>query len=107
MLVPQKTLAEKTMAEDSEKAFTISILHDAGRIPFFIYGDRYREIQAEAHRTSRDVCFIEREAFDIDHAEPGHFVSVKLSFPKSGHPFHDEVYPDVLSHKDHRHVSEQ
>ena len=78
-----KTLAEKTMAEDSEKAFTASILHDIGRVPFFIYGDTYREIQAEAHHTGRDVCSIERDAFGIDHAELGYFMSVKLSFPKS------------------------
>ena len=78
-----KTLAEKTMAEESEKAFTVSILHDIGRVPFFIYGDRYREIQEEAHTTSRDVCSIEREAFGIDHAELGYFMAVKLSFPES------------------------
>ena len=76
-----KTLAEKTMAEDSAKVFTASILHDIGKIPFFMYGDRYREIREEAHHGGRDLCSIEREAFGIDHAELGHFVSLKLNFP--------------------------
>jgi putative nucleotidyltransferase with HDIG domain len=78
-----RMLAEKTMVEDGEKVFTASILHDIGKIPFFMYGDRYREIREEAHYAGRDICSIEREAFGIDHAELGHFMSVKFSFPNS------------------------
>ena len=77
-----KVLAEKTEAEDSDKAFTFSILHDIGRAPFLMYGGGYREMQAEARCTGRDVCSIEREAFGIDHAEPGHVISVRLNFPE-------------------------
>lgn len=77
-----KTLAEKTMTEDREKVFTVSILHDLGKVPLFLYGDRYRKMREEARSTERDICPMEREAFGIDHAELGHFMAVKWRFPE-------------------------
>jgi putative nucleotidyltransferase with HDIG domain len=77
-----KILAEKTMMEDREKVFTVSILHDLGKVPLFLYGDRYRKLREEAHTTGRDICSMEREAFGIDHAELGHFIAVKWRFPE-------------------------
>ena len=76
-----KMLAERTMAEDREKAFTVSILHDIGKIPFYIYGDRYRRLQQEARDGGQDICSLEREQFGIDHAELGYFISTKWRFP--------------------------
>ena len=77
-----RTLAEKTLAEDSEKVFTAAILHDVGKVPFLLHGDAYRTVQEEARRTGRDVCSLEREAFGIDHAELGRLVSTKWRFPE-------------------------
>jgi len=76
-----KVLAQKTMAENGEKVFTVAILHDLGMVPFLMHGDRHRELRQEAQSTGRDICFLEKETFDIDHAELGHFMSLKLKFP--------------------------
>jgi putative nucleotidyltransferase with HDIG domain len=77
-----KFLASKTMAEDREKVFTVSILHDIGKVPLFIYGDRYRQILEKVRTERSDICSLERDAFGIDHTELGHFISVKWRFPQ-------------------------
>jgi putative nucleotidyltransferase with HDIG domain len=77
-----KVLSSKTMAEEPEKAFTVSILHDIGKVFFYVYGDQYREIEKEAAETGRDLCALERETFGIDHQEVGYYISVKWRFPE-------------------------
>ncbi|MGD0485565.1 MAG: HDOD domain-containing protein [Syntrophorhabdales bacterium] len=77
-----KILAGKTLTEDREKVFTVSILHDIGKVPLLMYGDRYRELAEEARDKGRDIASLEREAFGIDHQEIGHFMSVKWRFPE-------------------------
>ncbi len=77
-----KVLAEKTMTEDREKVFTVAILHDLGKVPLFLYGDLYRKMRAEAAANGGDICSMEKEAFDIDHTELGHFIAVKWRFPE-------------------------
>ena len=66
------------MTEDREKAFTVSILHDIGKVPLFMHGDRYRKLIAEAGRTGTDICSL--ESGDLRHR------------PSGGRPIHgDEV----------------
>jgi putative nucleotidyltransferase with HDIG domain len=77
-----KVLAGKMMTEDREKVFTVSILHDIGKVPFFMHGDRYRKLIAEAGRTGTDICSLESRTFGIDHQEVGQFMAVKWRFPQ-------------------------
>jgi putative nucleotidyltransferase with HDIG domain len=77
-----RTLAEKTTAEDPEEVFTISILHDMGKVIFYILGDRYRRIVKEASLDTNDICDLERAEFGIDHQEVGHHMSIAWGFPK-------------------------
>ncbi len=77
-----KFLAGKMMTEDREKAFTVSILHDIGKVPLFMHGDRYRKLIAEAGRTGTDICSLESGTFGIDHQEVGQFMAMKWRFPQ-------------------------
>ena len=77
-----KVLSARTMVEEPEKAFTIAILHDLGKVLFYAYGDRYRKVEKEANETGRDICTLEREAFGIDHQEVGYYISIKWRFPE-------------------------
>ena len=54
-----KTLAEKMLVEDPEEAFTVSILHDIGKLIFYTFGDRYREIVKEASLGAHDIRDLE------------------------------------------------
>ncbi len=77
-----KILAARTMTEDPEKVFTVSMLHDIGKVPLFMYGDRYRYLTEEARDMRRDIVSLEKKAFGIDHQEIGYFMSVKWRFPE-------------------------
>jgi len=76
-----KVLSTKTMTEEAEKVFTVSILHDVGKVFFYAYGDQYRQLEKESMETGRDLCALERETFGIDHQEVGYYISVKWRFP--------------------------
>jgi putative nucleotidyltransferase with HDIG domain len=77
-----RALSAKTLAEDPETAFTVSILHDIGKIIFYTYGEEYQKLVLLARRTGRDLCALEKEAFGIDHQEVGYFIAVKWRFPE-------------------------
>jgi putative nucleotidyltransferase with HDIG domain len=77
-----KVLAAKTMTEDREKVFTVSILHDIGKVPLFMHGDQYRKLMEEARRTGTDICSLESETFGINHQEVGQFMALKWRFPQ-------------------------
>jgi putative nucleotidyltransferase with HDIG domain len=77
-----KILAGRTVAADPEEAFTVSILHDMGKVIFGSYGAPYRKVAAEARETGRDICALEQEAFGVDHQEVGYVMSVKWRFPE-------------------------
>lgn len=77
-----KALSAKIMTEEPEKAFTVSILHDVGKVFFYGYGDKYRSIEKEVAETGRDLCTLEQETFGIDHQEVGYYISVKWRFPE-------------------------
>ena len=73
-------LSRNTMTEDPEKVFTAAILHDIGKIVFFTYGGRYRQITEWA--LQRDICGLEVEHFGIDHQEVGCLMAIKWRFPE-------------------------
>ncbi len=77
-----KILATRTLTEDEAKVFTVSILHDIGKVPLLMYGGRYRKLTEEARDTGKDIASLEREVFGIDHQEIGYFMSVKWRFPE-------------------------
>jgi putative nucleotidyltransferase with HDIG domain len=77
-----KVLSLATATEDPEKVFTISILHDLGKVVFSLYGEEYRRLLMEARRTGRDLCSLERERFGVDHQEVGYLMSKKWRFPE-------------------------
>ena len=77
-----RALADKTLAEDPEKAFTVSILHDIGKIIFYTYGEEYQKLILLAQKTGRDLIALEQETFGIDHQEVGYFIAIKWRFPE-------------------------
>ena len=77
-----KVLASRTMSEDREKVFTVSILHDIGKTPLFMQGDLYGKLIEEAKITGADICFLESQTFEIDHQELGQFMARKWRFPE-------------------------
>jgi putative nucleotidyltransferase with HDIG domain len=77
-----RTLADKTMIEEPEKAFTVAILHDLGKALFYSYGDTYRRLILEAAKAEKDICMFEKETFGIDHQEVGYYIATKWRFPE-------------------------
>jgi putative nucleotidyltransferase with HDIG domain len=77
-----KTLSSHLMIEEPEKVFTVSILHDIGKIIFYSCGDQYRQIVEEARQSRRDLFVLEKETFGIDHQEVGYYMAVKWRFPE-------------------------
>ncbi len=76
-----QTLCVRMTAEEPGRAFTISILHDIGKVILYTYGGRYRRIANEGRLGPKDVCEFEHAEFGIDHQEVGHFMSTKWGFP--------------------------
>jgi putative nucleotidyltransferase with HDIG domain len=77
-----RTLADKTMVDEPEKAFTIAILHDLGKVLFYSYGDHYKRVLQETSRSGKDICVLEKETFGIDHQEVGFYIATKWRFPE-------------------------
>jgi len=77
-----RTLAEKVVAEDPEEVFTISILHDIGKVVFYALGGRYRGMVNEASLLAQDICGLERIEYGIDHQEVGHEMAIAWGFPE-------------------------
>lgn len=77
-----RILGSKTMADEPEKAFTVSILHDIGKVVFYTFGEQYRQMLEEARKGSVGIHTLEKEVFGIDHQEVGYLISVKWRFPE-------------------------
>jgi len=77
-----RLLAENITMEDPEEAFTISILHDIGKVIFYGLGDRYRGLVNEASLLAQDICGLERDEYGIDHQEVGHHISIAWGLPE-------------------------
>lgn len=77
-----RTLAEKMIVDDPEEVFTISILHDMGKVIFYALSDRYRGLANETSLLAQDICGLERDEYGIDHQEVGYHISIAWGFPE-------------------------
>jgi putative nucleotidyltransferase with HDIG domain len=76
-----KILSEKTLIEDPAKIYTLALLHDIGKIVFYMGADNYREIVKEDGAHGKSIIELEKEHFGIDHQETGYAISLKWKFP--------------------------
>jgi len=77
-----RILSEKMLAEDPQKVFTISLLHDIGKTVMYMNVDDYDAVLKEAVAKARDLAVVEREMFGVDHQEIGYTIGVKWHFPE-------------------------
>ncbi|MEN6617166.1 MAG: HDOD domain-containing protein, partial [Syntrophorhabdus sp.] len=74
-----RLLSERLMIEDPQKVFTASLLHDIGKVIFYMslpgYGAAIKEIK------DADIAEFEMRHFGIDHQETGYIIAVKWKFP--------------------------
>jgi putative nucleotidyltransferase with HDIG domain len=77
-----RTLSKKTLVEDPQKVFTISLLHDIGKTVFYVNADDYHAVLKEAAEKARDLAVMEKERYGIDHQEIGYAIGVKWRFPE-------------------------
>jgi len=76
-----KILSEKTLIEDPAKVYTIALLHDIGKIVFYMSTDNYSEIVKGAGTQGKSIIQMEKERFGIDHQETGYAISLKWKLP--------------------------
>jgi putative nucleotidyltransferase with HDIG domain len=76
-----KILSERLFIEDPPKAYTISLLHDIGKIVFYLSSNDYGDIVGEARANRKDLAAVERETFGVDHQEIGYIIAIKWKFP--------------------------
>ncbi len=77
-----KVLAEKSFRDDPQKVYTIALLHDIGKVIFYMGAESYGQMVKEAARDGKDLPKLERERFGIDHQEVGNVIALKWKFPE-------------------------
>jgi putative nucleotidyltransferase with HDIG domain len=77
-----KILSERMLVEDPPKAYTVSLLHDIGKIVFYLGVENYGALLRDAEVNRQDASVIEKQMFGIDHQEAGYIISVKWKFPE-------------------------
>lgn len=76
-----KMLSKRLFTEDPAKVYTISLLHDIGKIVFYLSVPDYGEAMKASNGNGKDAAALERERYGIDHQELGQMVAVKWKFP--------------------------
>ncbi|HVN95442.1 MAG TPA: HDOD domain-containing protein [Syntrophorhabdaceae bacterium] len=76
-----RTLSERMILEDAPKVYTVSLLHDLGKIVFYLSAPDYGEIMKQTKQNGKDTVAVEKEYFGIDHQELGYMIAVKWKFP--------------------------
>ena len=76
-----RILSERMLVDDPQKVYTASLLHDVGKIVFYLGAPNYGDIINEAGKKGVDIIALEREHFGTDHQEIGHIIAVKWKFP--------------------------
>lgn len=76
-----RLLAHRTGYGKPEEAFTISLLHDIGKIVFFINSELYEKLIDEAQLKHEPIVEVEKEIFGIDHQEIGYIIGLKWKLP--------------------------
>ena len=61
--------------------YTISLLHDIGKIVFYVCLPDYGETIKALNGNGKDIASLERETFGIDHQEIGCIIAIKWKFP--------------------------
>jgi putative nucleotidyltransferase with HDIG domain len=77
-----KTLSTRTLIEDPQKAFTAGLLHDLGKIVFYLAEEGYPDLVGEASLKAKNLEDLEQGEYGIDHQEVGYVISVKWRFPQ-------------------------
>lgn len=77
-----RLLAERTITEDAQKVFTVALLHDIGKIIFYLANEKYDELVMNTQRGEESLNSVERALFGTDHGEIGYVLSVKWRFPQ-------------------------
>jgi len=75
-----RVLSERLLIEDPQKAYTASLLHDIGKIVFYLALPDYAEM-LKGMKSTGDMVAFERDQFGIDHQETGYIIAVKWKFP--------------------------
>jgi len=88
-----RTLSERLLIEEPPKVYTISLLHDIGKIVFYLSSNEYGEIVRAARVDRKDLAMLERESFGIDHQELGYIIAIKWKFP--------DDFAQVIRHHHH------
>ena len=76
-----KILSERLMIEEPPKVYTVSLLHDIGKIVFYLSSVNYADVVRQARDEMKDITLYERENFGIDHQELGYIIAIKWKFP--------------------------
>ena len=76
-----KILSERLLIEEPPKVYTISLLHDIGKIVFYLSCNDYSEMVKTAKVDRKDLAVLEKETFGIDHQELGYIIAIKWKFP--------------------------
>jgi putative nucleotidyltransferase with HDIG domain len=77
-----RVLASRIFSEDPQKVFTIALLHDIGKVLFYMTVEDYGDLVKEAHEKGKSLNREERNVFGTDHEELGYILSVKWQFPE-------------------------
>ena len=78
-----KVLSEKTYAEDPQKAYISSMLHDIGKIIFYADVHNYHSLLQKANMNGNSLSEIEKDALGIDHQEIGYIIGKKWKMPEA------------------------
>ncbi len=77
-----RNLAQRCNVLHSERLFTAGLLHDVGRLLMLTkMPDEVAKAESIRIGSDRDICDIERELVDFDHAEVGHVLLAHWNMP--------------------------
>jgi len=76
-----RILSKRLLIEDPEDVFAASLLHDIGKIVFFMNFDHYDEAINESLEKDIPLPAMEMERFGIDHQELGKIIALKWKLP--------------------------
>ena len=85
-----KMLSKRLLADDPAKVYTISLLHDIGKIIFYVCSPDYGDRMKASNANGQDIASLERDTFGIDYQELGRVIAIKWKFP--------DEFIDIIRH---------
>lgn len=76
-----RILSKRLLIEDPEDVFAVSLLHDIGKVIFFMNFDYYDEVINESLEKNMSLSALEIDKFGIDHQEIGSIIALKWKLP--------------------------